>query len=64
MKLIITNNTNSVNKTVIENDEILETERENSSPNSNLEQKTKLKQNFEKEKENRIDRRLYGEWYL
>ena len=47
MKLIITNNTNSVNKTVIENDEILETERENSSPSSNLEQKAKLKQNFE-----------------
>ena len=34
-----TNNTSSVNKTATENDEILETERENSSPSSNLKQK-------------------------
>ena len=33
------NNTNSVNKTVPENDEILEIERGNSSPNSNSKQK-------------------------
>ena len=35
------NNTSSVNKTVAENDEILETEKRNSSPNSNLKQKVK-----------------------
>ena len=40
------NNTSSVNKTVTENNEISETERGNSSPNSNLKQKKKkLKQN-------------------
>ena len=33
------NNTSSVNKTVTENNEISETERGNSSPNSNLKQK-------------------------
>ena len=35
------NNTSSVNKTVAENDEILETEKRNSSPSSNLKQKIK-----------------------
>ena len=35
------NNTSLVNKTVTENDEILETERGNSSPSSNLKQKRK-----------------------
>ena len=44
MKLIIRQS--SVNKTVTENDEILETERGNSSPSSNSKQKKKLKQNF------------------
>ena len=33
------NNTGLVNKKVTENDEILESERRNSSPNSNLKQK-------------------------
>ena len=33
------NNASSVNKTITENGEILETERGNSSPNSNLKQK-------------------------
>ena len=42
-----TNNiTSSVNKTVIEIDEILETERGNSSPSSNSKRKQKLKQNL------------------
>ena len=40
------NNTSSVNKTVIEIDEILETERGNSSPSSNSKRKQKLKQNL------------------
>ena len=40
------NNTSSVNKTVIENDEILETERGSSSPSSDSKQKEKLKQNL------------------
>ena len=40
------NNTSSVNKTVIETDEILETERGNSSPSSNSKRKQKLKQNL------------------
>ena len=35
------NNTSSVNKTVAENDEILETEKRNSNPSSNLKQKIK-----------------------
>ena len=36
------NNTSSVNKTVTENDEILQTERGNSSPSSNSKQKIEI----------------------
>ena len=39
-------NTSSVNKTVTENDEILETERGNSSPSSNSKLKRKTQQNL------------------
>ena len=40
------NNTGSVNKAVTENDEILETERGNSSPSPNSKQKNKFKHNL------------------
>ena len=48
-----TNNTSSVNKTATENDEILETERENSSPSSNLKQKRETQTEPSKREGNR-----------
>ena len=48
------NNASFVNKTITENDEMLETKRGNSSPSSN--------RSFEQE--NCINRRLHGKWHL
>ena len=58
------NNTSSINKTVTKNDEILETERGNSSPSSNSKQKRETQAKPLCKKKNCIDWILYDKWYL
>ena len=57
------NNTTSVNKTVTENDEILETGRGNSSPSSTSKQKRET-QTEPSSKKKKIVLRPHGKWYL